>query len=110
MYVDRCTIKRRVSTKVGLDTTYAPETLATSVPCRIKPSSASERETAGATQGVTTYTVRMPQWHGDAVIVIDSKCYLEIAARGEVDAQTLNIIAPLPSPSGTLDAVAIRQS
>lgn len=111
MYDDRCTIVRRVSTKSGLDTVSASQVIATDVPVRIKPSSASEKETAGATVGSTAFTVRMPAWDGDSVIQLDSKCYLEVEARdGGVEAQTLNVIAPLPSSGLKLDAVAVRQS
>jgi hypothetical protein len=110
MYTDRCTIRRRRSTKVGLDTTFASEVLASNVPCRIRPSSAYEKETAGATQGSTAYTVRMPAWDGQTPLILDSKCLLDIAARGEVEAQTLTVIAPLPSSGTKLDAVAVSQS
>lgn len=111
MYTDRCNIVRRVSQKSGLDNTYAPQTVASDVPVRIRPSSAQEKETAGATQGSTAYTVRMPAWDGDTLIALDSTCVLEIAARdGGVEAQTLNVVAPLPSSGTKLDAVAVRQS
>lgn len=109
-YTDRCTIKRKVSQKSGLDTTYTQQIVAVDVPVQIKPASAAERQIAGATQGSTAYSVRLPAWQGDSVIDLDSKCFLEIAARGEVEAQTLQVIAPLSSSGVKLEAVAVRQS
>lgn len=109
-YTDRCTIVRRISTKSGLDTTFARSVLASDVPCKIRPSSASEKETAGATQGSTAFTVLMPAWSGDSPLELDSKCLLEIAARGRVEAQTLTVVAPLPSSGTKLEAVTVRQS
>lgn len=110
VYTDRCTIKRKVSTKSGLDTTFTQQIVATNVPCRLRPSSAEEKQIAQATQGSTAYTVRIPMWQGQSVIEIDSKCFLEIAARGKVEAQTLQVVAPLPSSGAGIDAVAIRQA
>lgn len=109
-YRDRCTIKRKVSAKSGLDTTYTQEIVATDVPVRLRPSTAQERQVAGATQGSTAFTARIPAWQGQDIIEIDSKCFLEIAARGKVEAQTLQVVAPLPSSGAGIDAVAIRQT
>lgn len=109
-YGDKCTIKRKVSSKQGLDTIYSHQVIAVNVPCRKWPSTADERQVAGATQGSTAYTVRLSLWQGDSVIDLDSTCFLEIAARGKVEAQTLQVVAPLPSSGAGIDAVAIRQS
>lgn len=110
VYSDRCTIKRKVSAKSGLDTTYTHEIVATDVPVRLRPSTAQERQVAGATQGSTAFTARIPSWQGGNVIEIDSKCFLEIAARGKVEAQILQVVAPLPSSGAGIDAVVIRQA
>lgn len=109
-YSDRCTITRKVSAKSGLDTTYTHQVVATDVPIRLRPSSAQEREVAGAVQGTTAYTARIPLYQNGNVIELDSKCFIEIAARGKVEAKTLQVIAPLPSSGAGIDAVAIRQA
>lgn len=111
MYTDRCTI-RKVSKAKGADmgNTNSQTILAANVPCRLSPASAQERLTAGATEGSTTYAVRIPYWQDDTPIRLDSTCYLDIAARGEVEAQTLHVIAPLPGSGTKIDAVAERQS
>jgi len=110
MYTDRCTI-RRVSKVKGADmgNTNSETILASDVPCRLQPSSAQEREVAGATEGSTAYTVRLPYWQNDVPVALDSTCYLDIAAReGGVEAQTLHVVAPLPGSGTKLDAVAER--
>src|SRR5690242_15768209 len=97
-YDDRCTI-RKVSKIKGVDmgNTNGETILASDVPCRLSPSSAQEREIAGATEGSTAYTVRIPFWQNGSPITIDSTCYFDIAAREGVAAQTLHVVAPLPS-------------
>lgn len=112
MYVDRLTI-RRVSKVKGADmgNTNTETVLASDVPCRLKASSAQERQIAGATEGSTAYTVRMPYWQNETPIQLDSTCYLDIAARdGGVAAQTLHVIAPLPGSGTLIDVVVERQS
>lgn len=112
MYTDRCTI-RRVSKVKGSDmgNTNSETILATGLPCRLSSSSATERQIAGATEGSTAYTVRIPYWQNGAPVRLDSTCYLDIAAReGGVPAQTLHVIAPLPGSGTMLDAVAERQA
>lgn len=111
-YDDRCTI-RRVSKVKGADmgNTNRETILATDVPCRLSPSSAQEREIAGAQEGSTAYTVRFPYWQNGAPITLDSTCYLDIAAReGGVASQTLHVVAPLPGSGTKIDAVAERTS
>ena len=112
MYEDRATIRRRVRTKAtDGGNLVADEILASDIPIRIKPSSAQEKEIAGATEASTAYTVRMPAWQETVPLVLDSKCFLDIAARdGGVEAQTLSVVAPLPSTGSMLDAVAVRQT
>lgn len=110
MYTDRCNIVRRVSTKSGLDNVLSPQTIATDVPVKIKPSSAEEKQIAGATVGSTAFTVRMPAWDGDTPLALDAQCILEIAARDKVEAHALSVVAPLPSSGVKLEAVAVRQS
>ena len=111
MYVDRCTIRRRVSTKApDGGNLVTQQIIASDVPCRLSASSADERLTAGAPEGRTAYTVRMPAWQGEIPIRLDSECFLDIAARGRVEAQSLAVVAPLPSSGLKLDAVAVRQS
>ena len=112
MYDDRATIRRRVRTKAtDGGNLVADEVLASDVPIRIKPSTAQEKEIAGATEGSTAFTVRMPAWQADVPLTLDSKCFLDIAARdGGVEAQTLTVVAPLPSTGSMLDAVATRQT
>lgn len=110
MYDDRCTI-RRVSKVKGSDmgSTNLETVLAANVPCRLSPSSAQERQIAGAEEGSTAYTVRLAEWQNGAHVRIDSTCYLDIAARdGGVEAQTLHVVAPLRGSQ--LDAVAERIS
>lgn len=111
MYEDRATIKRRVSTK-GPDggNLISDQILASDVPIRIRPSSAQEKEIAGATQGSTAYTIRIPAWQGPVPIRLDSDCFLDIAARGEVEARSLSIVAPLPGTGSKLDAVAVGKT
>lgn len=110
-YDDHATIKRKVSSKVGLDTSYTHQVIASNVPVRIRPSSASEKEVVGAEQGSTHFTVRMSAKDVHGLAELDSTCILEIAAvSGRVEAHSLNVIAPLPSASGVLDAVTVRQS
>lgn len=110
-YVDRCTI-RRVGKSKGTDggNTNRETILATGVPVKLEAASAEERQIAGATEGSTVYKVRIPYWQSDAPIDLDSTCYLDIAARGEVEAQTLSVVAPLSGSGTKLDAVAVRQS
>jgi hypothetical protein len=110
-YEDRCTI-RRVSKVKGSDmgSTNAETILASNVPCRLSPASADERVIAGATEGSTAYTVRIPFWQGEHPITVGSTCYLDIAAREGVGAQSLAVKAPLPSSGTKVDMVAIRQS
>lgn len=113
MYTDRCTIQRPTTTKgpTGGNVPGAAEVLATDVPCRRWSSSANEREFAGAPHGSNAYTVRMPEWHNSQMLEVDSRCELVIAAReGGAAAQTLKVIAPLPSGSGKVDIVAVKQT
>lgn len=111
MYTDRCTI-RRVSKVKGADmgSTNSEMILASNVPCRLSPASAQERQIAGATEGSTAYTVRIPYWQEGTPITLDSTCYFDIAARELVAAQTLHVIAPLPGSGTKIDAVAEKQS
>jgi hypothetical protein len=110
MYEDRMTIRRRAVTK---DTSGGnlprDQVIASDVPCRIKPSTVGEKQIAGATQTATAYTVRSPRLQSDQPIKLDSSCFLDIAARGEVEAHTLSVVAPLPH-TGHVDAVTVRQS
>jgi hypothetical protein len=108
-FTDRCTI-RKVSKVKGPDmgNVNRETILASDVPCKLSPSSADERQIAGATEGRAAYTVRIPFWQGDTPIDVDSTCYFDIAARGEVEAQTLHVIAPLPGSGTKIDAVAER--
>lgn len=111
-YTDRCTI-RKLSKVKGADmgNTNRETIIATDVPCRLSPSSAQERQIAGATEGAAVYTVRLPYWQDDTPIQVDSTCYFDIAAReGGVGAQTLHCIAPLPDSGTRIDAVAERIS
>lgn len=110
-YDDRCTI-RRIGKTTGADMgSRSTETIiATDVPCKLSASSGDERVIAGATEGRTALTVRMPAWEGVRPLDLDSNCYLDIAARGEVEAQTLHVIAPLPSSGLKLEAVTERTS
>jgi hypothetical protein len=109
-YEDHCTIRRRVVTKdSGGGNLPRDQIIASNVPCRIKPSSVGEKQLAGATQSATAYTVRVPRLHLGQSLRIDSTCFLDIAARDEVEAQTLSVVAPLPH-TGYVDAVAVRQS
>lgn len=112
MYTDRCTIRRRVASKAADGGNLVTDhVLAADVPCRIRPSSAQEKEIAAATQGSTAYTVRIPAWQHEVPVDLDSSCFLDIAARdGGVEAQTLSVVAPLPSSGTQIDAVAVRQS
>lgn len=106
-YEDRATIRRRVSTKApDGGNLVSDQIIASDVPIRIKPSTAQEREIAQATEGTTTYTVRMPAWKDQTLIKLDSDCFVDIAARGEVEARSLAIVAPLPGTGVKLDAVA----
>lgn len=111
MYTDRCVI-RRVSKVKGADmgNRNSETILASAVPVRLTPASATERQIAGATEGATAYKVRLAPWQGDVPVELDSTCYLDIAARGRVEAQTLHVIAPLPSSGLKLEAVAERQT
>lgn len=109
VYPDLCRIVQRVSNKVGLDTRFSTSILAQNIPCLITVSSATEREIAGATVGMTSYTVHMPVRDEDGTIELTSTCYIEVSARGAVAARTFQVIAPLPSDT-TLEAVAVRQS
>lgn len=88
----------------------APTVLASDVPCRVKPASASEKQLAGATQGDLALLVRMPAWQGAELIEIDARCEIIIAARGGMPAQTLKAIAPLPNQGLTLEVVGTRQA
>ncbi len=110
-YTDRCTI-RRVSKGKGSDlgNMNVETVLATNVPLRLKVSSATERDIAGAREGSTAYTVRLAAWQNGVLVQLDSTCYLDIAARGEVEAQTLHVIAPLHQSGLKLEAVTERQS
>lgn len=113
MYDDRCVIRRRNSTKSPDGGNLVTESIvASDVPCRLSASSADEKLTAGAPEGRTAYTVRMPMYHNEILIKLDSECFLDIAAHeGGVEAQSLAVVAPLPGGSGAkIDAVAIRQS
>ncbi len=109
-YEDRCTIRRKISAKSGLDTTYSTSVIASNVPCRIRPASASERELAAATEAATSYAVRMPFWQGLSPVSLDSTCSLDIAPRDRIADYTLHVIAPLPSSGTVIDTVAVKQS
>lgn len=113
MYVDRCTIRQRTNTKTASGANLpGVNVIASDVPIKIRPASADEKEVAGALQGSTAFSVSIPSWQGQTVTELDSTCSLEIAARaeGKVEAQTLQVVAPLPSSSSKLKAVAVRQS
>lgn len=111
MYDDRCTIRRRVTTKSSSGGNLVNDQIvAADVPVRINPSSAQEKEIAGATQGSTAFTVRMPAWQNETPIDLSSPCFLDIAARDGVEAHTLSVVAPLPSSGAKLDAVAVEQT
>jgi hypothetical protein len=111
MYDDRCTIRRRVMTKdTAGGNVPVNQILASDVPVKIRPASVSEVEFAGATQGRSVFAVRLPAWQGETPIDLSSPCFLDIAARGEVEAHTLSVVAPLPSSGARLDAVAVMQS
>lgn len=110
-YDDRATIRRRVTTKSSSGGNVVnDEIVAENVPVKIKPSSAQEKEIAGATEASVAYTVRMPAWQNSEPIKLTSPCFLDIAARGDVEAHTLSVVAPLPSSGAKLDAVAIEQT
>lgn len=111
-YDDRCTIQRPTSAKgsTGGNVPGAPQVLATNVPCRLSASSASEREFAGAPQGATAYTVRLPQFKGSMPLEIDSRCELVVAARGSIASQTLKVTAPLLDMDGKIDVVAVKHT
>jgi len=113
MYDGRCVIRRRVSRKAPDGGNLVTESIvASNVPCRLSASSADEKLTAGAPEGRTAYTVRLPSFHNEIPIKLDSECFLDIAAHeGGVEAQSLAVVAPLPGGSGSkIDAVAVRQS
>jgi len=111
MYSDSCTIRRVVTTKgADLGNLSTSQVVVSNVPLRIKESSASEMQIAGMTQGIVGYTVRMPAWNGNTPINLTSNDFLDIAARGEVEAYTLSVVAPLPSSGVMLEAVAERQA
>jgi hypothetical protein len=110
-YEDRCTIRRRTITKSSDGgNLVSPQTLASNVPIRIKPSSAQEKEIAGATQASIALTVRMPALQGSELIALDSLCSLDVDARDGLAAYTLAVVAPLPSSGTKIDAVALRQA
>lgn len=107
MYTDRMTIRRRTS-KSGPHGGQIPgaiEVLASNVPCRVRPASASEKQLAGETRGETALLVKAPAWQGSELIEIDATCEIEIAARGPVRAQTLKVVAPLPNQGLTFEVV-----
>ena len=110
-YVDRMTIQRRKSTKgpTGGNIPADPEVLAENVPCRITPTSASEKELVGQTTETELYTVKAPAFQGSELIEIDAQCEIVIAAReGGVAAQTLICVAPLPNNGLTFEVVATK--
>lgn len=111
-YSDRMTIRRRVS-KTGPHGGQIPngfDVLASNVPCRVTPASASEREFAGETQGQTALTVNAPAWQGSELIEIDATCEIEIARRGKIPAQTLKVVAPLPNQGLTFAVVGTKRA
>ena len=106
-YRDRMTIRRRASKSGphGGQLPGEPEVLATNVPCRVRPATASETQRAGQTEGETALLVKAPAWQGSGLIAIDATCEIEIAARGPVPAQVLKVVAPLPNQSLTFEVV-----
>lgn len=112
MYDDRCTIRRLTSTTGthGGQIPGSPTVLATDVPCRTRPASATERQVAGATQGETALVIKMPAWHNDAPLTVEARCEIEIAARDAIAAQVLKIIAPLPNQGISIEVVATKVS
>lgn len=111
-YTDRMTIRRRKS-KSGPHGGQLPggfDVLASNVPCRVTPASASEREFLGETQGQTALTIKAPAWQGSELIEIDATCEIEIAARGKVPARTVKAVAPLPNQSLTFEVVGTSRA
>lgn len=107
MYGDRMTIRRRApkSGPHGGQLPGAPVVLASNVPCRVRPATASEKQLAGQTTGETALRVKAPAWQGSELIEIDATCEIEIAARGPVPAQILKVVAPLPNQGLTFEVV-----
>lgn len=112
MYTDRMTIRRQTSTKgpAGGNLPSTPVILASNVPCRIRPASATEREVAGATQGANAFLVKAPAWQGSDLIQIDATCELVIAARDSIPEQVLKVVAPLSNQGLTLEVVGTKQA
>lgn len=111
MYADRCTIRRVTKSKAAdMGDLVDDEILAIDIPCRLRIASANEMAFAGGLEGNVAFTVRLPAWKDDAVLTLDSNCFLDIAARGEVEAHTLAVVAPLPYSGLLLEAVTERRT
>lgn len=112
MYSDRCTI-RRVSKMKGADmgNVNTETVLASDVPCRIRPASATEREIAAATEATVVYAVRMPAWQSSERVTIDSQCEIELAFRDGAASPSdrLRVVAPLNNQGTAVDFLVTQQ-
>jgi hypothetical protein len=111
-YTDRCTVRTIVTVK-GTHGGQVPgigQVLVSDHPCRVLPSSADEKQLAGATQSGTAFTVRMPAWSNGDAVQVQARGEIEIAARDGIAARTLKIVAPLPNQGLWIEVVGTEGS
>lgn len=98
MYEDRVTFNKSAITKgtSAGNVVGAPAAIATAIPCRYRPASASEIQRAGKTIAGSAYMICVPASYEGALVQVDSECQAVVAARngGEVS-RTFNVVAPL---------------
>src|SRR5687768_13162181 len=90
-FADTVTFKRLTQTKGTAGGNISPATVSatpSSVPCRYRPASGSERELAGKTISGAAYMIFVPAQYSSALIDVDSKCQAVIAARSGSPAET----------------------